>query len=200
MDYTLEYGNFNFCYYCQSYRVYDNCADALRRSPCLYRWKCYPEKNHYRCGKIKLFTDKEKRFLLILFVLALLSALFSQLAQAQEYKVTEYQLQELEAIYQNYKANNVILQSQVQSLKTESQTLSAQLTKEREISRALSNSCAELDVKLSTEQQKMEKLNEELNAQKLNYQKTIKWFILSLALNFILLCAFVFLLLLVLKK
>lgn len=142
-----------------------------------------------------MFTDHEKKVILILLFLAVVSAFFCQLAQAQEYRVTEHQLQELEATCQSFKADNLILQSQVQKLKTESKTLSEQLKKEREISRNLSNSCAQLDLKLSQEHQQTAELNEQLNAQKLLNQKSIKWLILSVALNFILAVLFVFILL-----
>lgn len=127
-----------------------------------------------------MFSDEEKRFLLALLISVLFVAFCCQVAYPQEYTVTEQQLQRLETIYQNYKADNQSLQLQVQSLKQKSTDLTQQLKAEREISQSLNASCTRLENSLKAEHQEHNKTVEQLNKEKLKSEKKTKWiFILA---------------------
>ena len=117
-------------------------------------------------------------------LLVLLFALFFLPAAAQQYYITEAQLQRLETISQNYKALNQMLQEQleksqskVQSLQTESETLQTQLAKERETTKSLNQSLAQYEIKNSQSEAEKMQLILDLEAQK---AKTHKWFVLSM--------------------
>lgn len=86
--------------------------------------------------------------------LLLLYVLFLVPAQAQTYQVTEEQLQKLEAICQNYKANNQKQQEQLDALmqkslalQKDSQTLNEQLKNERTLTKNLNESLTKYEIK-----------------------------------------------------
>lgn len=137
-----------------------------------------------------MFSENEKKIIIGLLVSFLLCAVFCQLASPQSYMVTESQLQELEANYQNLRTNNLLLQSQVQKLNTKSETLNEQLKKERDISMSLGKSCAELDVRLSKMKADHAETLQQLNDEKLKCEKQKRKaliFIVASAAEFIIL-------------
>ncbi len=103
-------------------------------------------------------------FLLVLF--------FLSVVQAQEYRITETELTQLESILTNWERNKQSLQSQVRNLKTElsearmlSENLNAQLRTERETSNALRQS-------FDAYAKKATQIQASLEAEKLTHQKT----------------------------
>lgn len=109
-----------------------------------------------------------RKVLLLLCVLVCVSA-----AQAQEYRITEAELLQLENISENWDRNKQSLQSQVRNLKTElneahssSESLNAQLRTERITSQNLSAS-------LTAYEKEAARVQTELNNEKLKRQKNI---------------------------
>ena len=103
-------------------------------------------------------------FLLVLF--------FLSVVQAQEYRITETELTQLESILTNWERNKQSLQSQVRNLKTElsearmlSENLNAQLRTERETSQLLRQSYSKYEKEAAQTQA-------ELNTEKLLHKKT----------------------------
>ena len=108
-----------------------------------------------------------KKLFLFLFVLFFLSVV-----QAQEYRITETELTQLESILTNWERNKQSLQSQVRNLKTElsearmlSENLNAQLRTERETSQLLRQSYSKYEKEVAQTQA-------ELNTEKLLHKKT----------------------------
>jgi septal ring factor EnvC (AmiA/AmiB activator) len=127
-----------------------------------------------------MFSDEEKRFLLALLISVLFAAFCCQVAYPQEYTVTEQQLQRLETVYQNYKADNQSLHQQVQSLTQKSEDLKTQLKAERETSQNLNVYCQRLEISLEQEHKDHNKTVEQLQKEKLRSEKKTKWiFILA---------------------
>ena len=103
-------------------------------------------------------------FLLVLF--------FLSVVQAQEYRITETELTQLESILTNWERNKQSLQSQVRNLKTElsearmlSENLNAQLRTEQETSQLLRQSYSKYEKEAAQTQA-------ELNTEKLLHKKT----------------------------
>ena len=94
-----------------------------------------------------------------LFFLFVALVLFLQAAQATEYILTETQLQKLEAICQNYKENNAKLQSQVNALQKETQSLKENSTKALQ---KLKSESETLTNQLETERTSTQNLNDSL--------------------------------------
>lgn len=103
-------------------------------------------------------------FLLVLF--------FLSVVQAQEYRITETELTQLESILTNWEHNKQSLQLQVRNLKTElsearmlSENLNAQLRTERGTSQLLRQSYSKYEKEAAQTQA-------ELNTEKLLHKKT----------------------------
>lgn len=112
-----------------------------------------------------------KKSLLFLLVLSFMLA-FLPAVQAQEYRITETELTQLESILTNWEHNKQSLQLQVQKLKTElseahslSESLNKQLRTERETSNALRQSYSKYEKEAAQTQA-------ELNTEKLLHKKT----------------------------
>lgn len=108
-----------------------------------------------------------KKSFLFLFVLFFLSA-----AQAQEYRITEAELTQLEAISNNWEKNRQTLSSQVQSLKArlqQAEKLSKTLTEQLQVEQATLN---DLRQSYSAYEKEVAQLKETLSTEKLQHQRT----------------------------
>ena len=119
------------------------------------------------------------------FVFFFVLFFFSIPAKAQNYQVTQEQLQKLEAICQNYKVVN-----QKQELLVND--LQEQLRTERALTKNLNESLTRYESNQLQIEQEKENLKEELNKEKLNSEKKSKTiFILTAVITF--LCFIIFL-------
>jgi len=108
-----------------------------------------------------------KKLFLFLFVL-----FFSLAVQAQEYRITEAELTQLEAISKNWEKSKQTLLSQIQSLKAklqQAESLSKTLNEQLQTERATLSS---LRQSYSAYEREVAQLKEALSAEKLQHRKT----------------------------
>ena len=97
---------------------------------------------------------------------------FLSAAQAQEYRITEAELTQLEAISNNWEKNRQTLSSQVQSLKArlqQAEKLSKTLTEQLQVEQATLN---DLRQSYSAYEKEVAQLKETLSTEKLQHQRT----------------------------
>lgn len=123
-----------------------------------------------------------KKYLFLFFF----AAFFFQ-AAGQQYFITETQLQKLETICQNYKANNQTLQEQLQQLQYKAETLERdskklqeQLQAERKTTESLNRSLTQYENRCSQSEADKIQLALDLEQQKV---KTGRWKITTLIVS-----------------
>lgn len=116
-----------------------------------------------------MFTEKQKRLILIFFFSVLFSAVFVNLANPQNYMITEQELQSIEKISQTYEMEKQHWLEQAQSLNTKVETLNSQLKNQEVLqkkSEQLFNECEKEKLQIQMENSELkiqvEKKNTEL--------------------------------------
>lgn len=135
-----------------------------------------------------------KRYLFLFLALCCLQA-----ARPQEYIIKEAQMQKLEGICLQYKANNQSLTEQLNASVQDSRLLREQLKTERELTASLNNSLTKSELNAATIEAERDELMVQVEKQKAEIQRqkniVLRFLIVTIALSL-----FVFALLIALFK
>lgn len=159
----------------------DNCVPLIIR----YSIQQQYERYSFLIGKLKQQGYRLCKKLLFLFVLVFLFLSAVKLS-AQQYLVTETELQQLEMLYRSSQENRRKAESElkelqpllnrqkkiIQTLQTESMQLSMDLKSERQTVSDLTNCVSTLETEITTERNKAAQTRQELNDEKLAHEKT----------------------------